>query len=306
MDRVAVPTWLGCPVCRGPLAVSRVQDKVTLRCGQDGLVFEVRDGVFCLLAPGEAERAARFAEEYRQRRLQQGWQPPTVAEWRELPFKPLRGMGRVYWRVRQHSFRLLQTLVQGARANGELPPRPRAVDVGAGIGWLTRWLAAWGCDVVALDISVDAFFGLGAARRLCRAVGAPVVMVQGSMEHLPFQVNQVDLLVFNAALHYAADLPQTLRASAEVLRPKGLLVIMDTPIIVGFVGTPSQTWAGSRQLPWTELASALQEAGFTVARKQGGPWWWPLYQAWRKVRGEAVFELPFIVARLRHAGSAGV
>ncbi len=295
-----VPVWLGCPVCRGALTIVAGHDGtevVGLRCSRDDLTFRVQDGVIRLLVPGEEARAERLAREYRERRLQQGWRPPTVDALCALPFKPLPEMGRVYWHVRRHSFGLLRKLIHQERSTGRLPLRPRVVDMGAGMGWLARWLATWGCEVVALDISVDPFFGLGAARRVCTAAKVNVVLVQGGMEYPPFQAGQVDLLVYNASLHYAADLQRTLHAGATVLRPEGLLVIMDTPVVQGRSVSRRGTWVGGRQLGWEDVIEVAQQVGLRIECRSNGPRWWPVYQAWQRVRGERAFRLPFLVAR---------
>jgi len=91
-------------------------------------------------------------------------------------------------------------------------------------------LAADNHLVVALDLSCDDAFRLGAAGRLSRYLGLPIVLVQGAIEEPPFQPNQVDLLTYNASLHYAENIEGCLKTGARLLGPDGFLVIMDSPV----------------------------------------------------------------------------
>ena len=46
----------------------------------------------------------------------------------------------------------------------------------------------------------------------------------------PLPDASIDLAVFNAALHYSTDYAQTLHETLRVLRPRGRLVILDSPM----------------------------------------------------------------------------
>ena len=68
--------------------------------------------------------------------------------------------------------------------------------------------------------------GVGAHRRS----DAAFVSVQAEFDRLPFPSGLVDLVVFNASLHYSADYLATLREALRVLRPGGTVTIVDSPV----------------------------------------------------------------------------
>lgn len=297
MTNVTPPTWLGCPVCQGPL--DRTQ--TGLHCPVDALDFPLQEGVFRLLPPGEAVAAEEYAEEYRQRREAQGWRSLAAEELAALPDKAPSGWDSLYWPTRRQSYQALLAWLEEAEAQAREPLR--TVVMGAGIGWLAGRLAARSQQVVALDLSTDDSFGLGAARATAVAAFAqPFFLAQGDMERPPFQPGQVDLVLYSASLHYAVDLQQCLANSATLLRPTGVLVINDTPILPGDV-TPlppeeGQQLRKGRQLPLVELESALASAGldFEIRQVDRG-WRWAIRQ-WRiRFFGGVNFLLPLIIAR---------
>jgi len=54
--------------------------------------------------------------------------------------------------------------------------------------------------------------------------------VRADYNALPFEPDQFDLVVFNASLHYSADPDETLAGAARMLSPRGVLVVMDSPM----------------------------------------------------------------------------
>ena len=89
----------------------------------------------------------------------------------------------------------------------------RVLDLGAGNGWLAYQLSRRGHSVVAVDWSDDEFDGLGA---LCH-YAATLAACHADFAALPFADAQFDLIVFNAALHYARNLADTFAESLRVL-----------------------------------------------------------------------------------------
>ena len=291
-----LPEWLGCPVCQRPLD----RTGTGLHCPADSLDFPLQDGIYRLLTPGERGAAGTYAEEYRQQREAQGWRPLAADELTALPDKAPAGWDPLYWPVRRQSFAALLAWLDTFEAPAGHPLR--VADMGAGFGWLAGRLAARGYEVVALDLSADDAFGLGAARETAGDYDRPPLLAQGDVERPPLQPGQVDLLIFNASLHYAIDLETCLRSAAELLRPGGALIIMDTPVLVGdFTALPpakGQPVRRGRQLPLTELEQALTAAGLTFESRQlKRGWRWTIRQ-WRiRFFGGTGFTLPFTIAR---------
>ena len=100
------------------------------------------------------------------------------------------------------------------------------IDVGAGVGWLSNRLHELGHFPHAVDLTIDDDDGLGAARHY----GPPWPRYQAEMDALPFADAQADVVVYNASLHYSTDYVRTLGEARRVLRPGGVVVIMDSPI----------------------------------------------------------------------------
>jgi len=312
-----VPSWLGCPVCQKALS----QQENVLYCPNDDLSFPLQDGILRLMPAEQREEADAFAEEYRDRREEQGWRSLTAEEMAALPTIPPGGWDKIYWPVRHKSF---QVLIRWFKQNFDGRTRPlRVVDMGAGVGWLSGRLAmeanelveAEGhepVELVALDLSRDDAFGLGAAGRLRQGMDLPLTLVQGDIERPPFQRKSVDLLIYNASLHYAGDIGACLANAAGLLRKGGAVVIMDSPISTGPVtaisGPPpgvegktdkKQTGRSGRQLPNDEVVQALTEAG--LAYESTSIWRglrWQVRQLRLKVFGMAIFDLPIIIAKL--------
>jgi SAM-dependent methyltransferase len=290
------PTWLGCPVCQRPLD----QTLTCLHCPVDALEFPLQDGIYRLLPPGESEAADAYAAKYRRQREAQGWRPLTPAELVALPEKaPGSGWDSLYWSVRRQSYRALLAGLE--KVEGQGGASLRTAVMGAGSGWLAGRLAARGHQVLALDLSVDDAFGLGAARDAAAAFDRPPLLAQGDMERPPIQRGQVDLLIYSASLHYATDLRQCLARSAALLRPAGALIINDTPILTGDFSAlppePGQPVRKGRQLPLVELEQAMAAAGlaFKIHQVRRG-WRWALRQ-WRiRLFGGVPFTMPLIVA----------
>jgi SAM-dependent methyltransferase len=299
MLNTPLPSWLGCPICGGPL------DPLdgAMVCARDDLNFPIQDGILRALLPAERRAADEWATDYRRRREEQGWRPLSPEEMSVLPETAPAGWDRLYWPARSQSFQVLEAEVRRLASRVRQPLQ--VVDMGAGFGWLGgRWAAA-GHAVVALDLSCDEVFGLGAAREMAQALALSLTLVQGDIDQPPLQPQSADLLVYNASLHYAADISRCLARGVQTLRPDGALVIMDSPVVFGQVtAVPASQEQGSgprrgRQLTEAELTEALTQAGLIYEfKKVPRGFRWRLSR-WRlRLVGLAPFELPFVYARL--------
>jgi SAM-dependent methyltransferase len=288
---------LACPGCGGPLVVT----EDALRCPADSLDFPRHpSGMLDLRLPDARPTADSFAQEYRAARLAEGWQPldPAIAE--ALPDASPPGFTRLYWAVRRESWRLL------AEWLSVLSNQPRLIaDLGAGFPWLSHRLASFGHRIVAVDLSADADFGLGAARLFPTALsgigprdGLPAghfAPILGDLERPPLAAGRYDAVICNASLHYARDLHTTVRRISAALRPGGAFVVVDSP--VACEPAPGSR-PGSRILGQDDLAGALAEAGLTVSWltvKRGAAWW--RHQMKNQLLRRAVFGFPLVIGR---------
>ena len=211
-----------CPQCRH--ALERVAPDV-LRCKADGLTFSCENGIWRFLTPERAAHYRQFLHEYATVRRAEGRGDDDPAYYRALPFQDTTDRHWRDWRIRARSYRaFVDGVLEPAEARHQRPLR--ILDLGAGNGWLSYRLAQRGHRPVALDLQTNDFDGLGAHAHY----EAAFLPAQAEFDHLPFADGQFDLTIFNASLHYATDYDAVLSEALRVLKPKGRLTILDSPV----------------------------------------------------------------------------
>jgi SAM-dependent methyltransferase len=179
-----------------------------------------------------------FVDDYRRVRLAEGFASPDPEFARGLPFRDATGRNRPAWRLRALHYLALRA------ALAALPRVDRVLDLGAGNGWLARRLAP-SFRVTALDVDATDT-GLGALDD--RRVGR----LRADLQALPLAAGGFDVVIVAAALHYALDLSCALTEVARVLRPGGLLVIVDSPVYAD---------AAARDAAWRRTLDHYRAAG---------------------------------------------
>ena len=156
----------------------------------------------------------QFLEDYRRIREAEGRGSADSAYYRALPFHE-----NWQWQMRARTFRYFVR---------HILPRPPSdvLDLGAGNCWLSYRLREMRHRPVALDIFSDPLDGLAAVRHYPLSFPA----IEADFNHLPFPAASFDLAVFNASIHYSADYRKTLTEAKRCLRPKGRVVILDSPV----------------------------------------------------------------------------
>jgi len=124
----------------------------------------------------------------------------------------------------------------------DLPPGSQVLDVAAGTGSITRRLQSQGFVVLSTDQS------RGMTEMATRS-GATAVLA--SAERLPFRDSSFDAATFGYLLRYVDDVPDCLEELARVVRPGGLLGMVE-------FGRPSGVW---RAAWWLYTRIALPVAG---------------------------------------------
>ncbi|MSP93611.1 MAG: methyltransferase domain-containing protein [Myxococcales bacterium] len=127
-------------------------------------------------------------------------------------------------------------------ASMNLETSARVLDVAAGNGAIAQLLAARGCRVIALDQSREM---LGPARQ--RGFTA----VQAGAEWLPFDDDAFDALTLGYLLRYVADPAGCLRELVRVVRPGGMIGMVE-------FGRPRSAWG---VLWWLYTRAVLPAAG---------------------------------------------
>ncbi|HEX9385861.1 MAG TPA: class I SAM-dependent methyltransferase [Anaerolineales bacterium] len=211
-----------CPRCRTTLE-RKAPDRLT--CPKDGLEFWQVDGIWRFLLPESEAHYSRFIKDYESIRRAEGRGSTSANYYRALPFKDLNGQHSGDWAIRARSYRVLVNNVL-TRLQDPLERGLKVIDLGAGNGWLSNRLSAQGDRIIAVDLSVNEQDGLGA----WKYYEHPFTPVQAEFNHLPVMDRFADAVIFNASFHYSEDYAETLREALRVLSPKGLIVIMDSPV----------------------------------------------------------------------------
>jgi SAM-dependent methyltransferase len=171
-------------------------------------------------------RAARFRAEYGAHRAAEG-RALNCQDALSLPYISSGPLAR-QWAVRARSFdALVRRVLMPATAERTRPLD--LLDLGAGNGWLCYRAALAGHSAVAVDVRDDVIDGLGAGKYYQNRTRGQFHRVVASFDALPLPQAAFDVAVFNAALHYALDLPEVLREAIRAVRAGGRLVIIDSP-----------------------------------------------------------------------------
>lgn len=207
------------------------------------------DGIWDLVRAERRTDLERFAHDYAAVRAAED-RALSPQQIQRLPYvsadHPLHDM----WQQRAASY-------ERCMAATSLLPRGSAVDIGAGCGWLAAHLSRAGWTSAAIDITVEGPDGLSAARHH----DEDMLLIRAEMQALPLADHSVDLAVFNASLHYAANPQHALREARRVLRPTGTLVVLDSPVFTD----P----AAGRAMVQEFDSYVLQQFGLSAATHQG-------------------------------------
>jgi SAM-dependent methyltransferase len=143
----------------------------------------------------------------------------------ELPFRDASGRFNADWRIRARSFVALEKRLI-APLEKKMNKPLHILDLGAGNGWLSNRLAQRGHQVAAVDLLTNRYDGLGAWIHYQTRFPP----IQAEFERLPLPDSYLDLVIFNASLHYARDYSIVLKEALRVLSPQGRFVVLDTPV----------------------------------------------------------------------------
>lgn len=223
----------------------------------------------------------------------------TTDEFMRLPYVDEGPLVRE-WSVRARTFDAFIRRVMHPSSR-----RPtRVLDLGAGSGWLSWRLSRQGIFAVAVDCRTDDVDGLAVSLRV-RGDGEMFWSIAASFEDLPLPSGAFDLVVFNAALHYALELNKTLAEACRVLRPGGMIAILDSPFyrdeeagaaMVVEKRRDARVWFGaeSELLLGYPISEFLTPARLMAASESLGLSW-----KRRRVRYPLWYELRPLIARLR-------
>ena len=237
-----------------------------MTCPADSSRFESKGGVWRFLSDHQHNTYQPFINDYEKIRAAEGRNQKPSAWYQSLPHVE----DDADWKIRATSYTAL--LKQVIRP---MPEKPlKVVDLGAGNCWLSHRLSEHGHRVVAVDLLVNDWDGLGAHHHY----NTTFTPVQAEYDHIPLASAQLDLVIYNAAFHYSTRYQTTLREACRILKPEGRIVIMDTPIYHDArsgaqmvaereeqfqlqYGTPSNHLPSENYLTYQRLSELGDEAG---------------------------------------------
>jgi ubiquinone/menaquinone biosynthesis C-methylase UbiE len=105
-------------------------------------------------------------------------------------------------------------------------PKARALDLGCGGGHVTFNVAPLTREIVAYDLAPE-MLGLVARAAKERRLDN-VTTQQGAVESLPFEDASFDVVLSRFSAHHWRDLDAGLREAARVVKPGGMVALVDT------------------------------------------------------------------------------
>lgn len=205
-----------CPRCSSPLPHWITGAQTCPACKTE---YAVHGSIYRFLLPERQREIEPFLVQYRTVREKDGYRPPTAAYYQSLPQVDRRNPQADVWRVRRASYKNLLRVLSSAAGFSTI------LDLGAGNGWLSHRLSGLGHCCVAVDWLDDEQDGLGAGR----LYSTDFLCVQADYDQLPLAPGQFNVVIFNASLHYSADIAASLQHARRMLSPGGTIAVMDSP-----------------------------------------------------------------------------
>jgi len=225
------------------------------------------DGVWRFLSSKRLNFYRKFLETYTQVRIAEGRDSYDPATLRALPDCPATHDLAWQWNIRARSFAALLGLLRTHSA-----PNSRILDLGAGTGWLSHRLQQEAYRPCAIDLSVDAKDGLGAAHNF----DSQWPRLQAEYDCIPVADGQTDVVIFNASFHYCNDREESIREALRVLVSGGLMI-----------GQRSDSLSSTGYLTW-KCMDVLADC-FELKWRYERPWYgfrWALRPWIAKLRGQ--------------------
>ncbi|CAL9526183.1 2-methoxy-6-polyprenyl-1,4-benzoquinol methylase, mitochondrial [Nocardiopsis dassonvillei] len=153
--------------------------------------------------------------------------------------------------------RLQRLVLGGVRGRLCRRARGRTLEVAVGTGHDLPYYPD-GVELTGLDLSPEM---LSAARRRAAALGRPVVLVEGDAQDMPFADRDFDTVLCALALCAIPDQRRALAEMHRVLRPGGLLLLVDH---IEYTKAPWRRREERREQPRRLPRAVAGDVGFTV------------------------------------------
>jgi SAM-dependent methyltransferase len=269
--------FLRCPVDGGEL----VTEGGRLVCQQNAAHnYPLEQGVYRLVTAEQAVQFEKEALKSDQTLQGQGWLPPNVDSFRQLPQTGLEGWPVTYWQRRANVVAEFWRVLETARRDAEMLPigsMGYALDISDGMGWFAYCLDVSGFNTIGLSQYVGPY-------NMTAYPYARYLRVQASIQKLPFEKGAFDLVVFSFSLHRVENPAQVLQQAAALLQPGAHLVVMHDVVENG-----------------DELVSlsetVMREAGLEVERRRVAPMGSPVTKLTQTLRRAGTDSPPLVVGR---------
>jgi ubiquinone/menaquinone biosynthesis C-methylase UbiE len=180
----------------------------------------------------------------------------------------------------------LRRIQRMAIERARITPGQRVLDLGCGPGDGTARIAAAGATAYGLDYSQ------GMLDKAREEPGAAGRLIRGDAGRLPFHDAAFDKIICTNSFHHYPDHEGALRELRRVLKPGGLLVLVDPRrdnplgwLAIDFFERRVFQLAEVRIYTPAEWKHLLAQAGFSAADVNPGPAWQPV--PWAEVFIEA-------------------
>jgi SAM-dependent methyltransferase len=216
--RKELVNWLRCPVTGEKLVLHIAQENAQevrqgeLHTTSGSHRYPIIEGVAELLPMRDIDRDTLREREVRDQK-QRDW-----AVERQRPY--LQDNPAAPWMWPAFAANVEQGLAQ-------LDLRGRLVlDVGCATAWSTRMIVEQGAQAVALDLST----GILRDAEAQFAAGVYFDRIAATMTHIPTVDAVFDVVFTSASVHHASDLTQTFHEFSRVLKPGGVIILVNEPV----------------------------------------------------------------------------
>lgn len=274
--------FLRCPVDGNPL----LQSMGSLICKHDpSHIYPQEQGVYRLVTRDQAATFEQQSFAEAEALQSQGWQPPDVDSFRQLPQTGLPGWSVTYWQRRANVTAEFWRVLEAARRDAEMLPigsMGYALDVSDSTGWFAYCLDVSGFNTIAAGQFIGPY-GLTAYPY------ARYVRVLTSCQDLPFEKGVFDLVVFSFSLEKLPHPASTLRKAAQLLQPGAHLVVM--------LDLPNEASNGNEDLVGV-FEKTMREVGLEVERRRVPPIGSPVNKITQSIRRARADSPALVVGRL--------
>lgn len=228
--------YIVCPLCKGKLELKMISEnevEVTegiLTCSNCGLTTAITDGIVNLLFNLDLDSVKEYNLHIdSKKRIFNS----------ELAGHSLEELERDWAYLENDSSKCygieIKKIFYNIIKNVDIQKNTSILDLGAGTGWSTAYLAKMSDCCIALDLCKPTKLGL--AKVFLESEDIFFERIMANMMQLPFEDECFDLVTSVASVHHATNLMVALREISRILKVGGKLVLIGEPVVPSdFIG----------------------------------------------------------------------